>query len=126
MLEAGITRVQIAVQAWAVRLRLQALPRPCRRRTSKPTLLVHEGHFYGEPKALDVSLSVKLKRLGYWYENLDGTTILIYADNTLDAAFADYFHWQWGCSLIKEDTADIYQELYEHFVRRPDDLHHLS
>lgn len=137
MLEGEIARVQGAIRAWA---ETGDLWRDCGFKAyldhvgGEPhnppvvTVLVHEGHLhrYGEPEAHDVSFSAMLKKLGYWYENLDGTTILIYAENALESAFADYFHWQWVCTLIKEDTADVYQELYDHFARRPDDLHRLG
>lgn len=64
--------------------------------------------------------------LGYRCEYLNGYAIAFYAtDENLAAAFFSYFHWHWVCSLIREDTADVYHELYEHFARRPDDLYRL-
>ncbi|RWC37996.1 MAG: restriction endonuclease [Mesorhizobium sp.] len=64
--------------------------------------------------------------LGYRYEYLNGYTLAFYAaDELLASAFLTYFHWQWVCSLVKEDTADVYHELYGHFAHRPDDLHRL-
>jgi hypothetical protein len=64
--------------------------------------------------------------LGYQYEYLNGYTLAFYAaDERLASAFLEYFHWQWVCSLIREDTADVYHELYDHFASRPDDLHRL-
>lgn len=42
------------------------------------------------------------------------------------AAFADYFHWKWICRLVQPDFADVYEELYAHFARRPDDLQRLD
>jgi hypothetical protein len=44
----------------------------------------------------------------------------------LSQAFHGYFHWQWVCSLIKEDTADVYHELYEEFAKRPEYLQRLG
>ena len=41
-------------------------------------------------------------------------------------AYANYFHWQWICSLVQPDFADVYEELYGYFARRPDDLQRLS
>jgi hypothetical protein len=68
-----------------------------------------------------------LNRLGYHYENLDGVTIGICAEgDELCEDFARYFHWKWVCSLINEDTADVYEELYGHFSNRPDDLRRLE
>lgn len=67
-----------------------------------------------------------LEKLGYFYENIDGITMAIYPeDEELSKAFTAYFHWQWVCGLIKEDTADVYHELYEQFVRKPEDLQRL-
>ncbi|WP_417691537.1 restriction endonuclease [Roseibium sp.] len=64
--------------------------------------------------------------IGYEYENFDGVTIHFYPKNPdLAAAFEDYFHWQWVCSLITDDTADIYHELYEQFAAHPDRLQRL-
>ena len=68
-----------------------------------------------------------LTGLGYYYENLDGVTMAIYPeDPKLSSAFKSYFHWQWVCSLITDDTADVHHELYEQFAKRPDDLQRLS
>lgn len=68
-----------------------------------------------------------LNGMGYHYENIDGVTIAIYAeDPQLAAAFQAYFHWQWVCGLINQDTADVYHELYEQFAKRPEDLQRLD
>ena len=78
-----------------------------------------EGHEPGFRDCLD--------NLGYYYENIDGVTMAIYPkDKALAEAFASYFHWQWVCSLIKEDTDDVYHELYEQFAKRPEDLQRLG
>lgn len=61
------------------------------------------------------------------WENRDGTSIAFYAlDSTLASAFDSYFRWQWICKLIQPDCDDVYEEMYAHFARRPDDLHRLS
>jgi len=74
-----------------------------------------EGH---EP-----SFRALLEKRGYFYENLNGYTMAIYTEvEPLCSAFSRYFHWRWVCGLITQDTADVYQELYNHFVRNPDDL----
>ena len=66
-------------------------------------------------------------QLGYEYENHDGATVHFYpTDPELAAAFEDYFHWQWVCSLLTEDTADVYQELYAEFSAHPDRLQRLD
>ncbi|WP_425906761.1 restriction endonuclease [Nitrobacter sp. TKz-YC02] len=65
--------------------------------------------------------------LGFEWENRDGTTIAFYAlDAALSSAFDSYFQWQWICKLIQPDCDDVYEEMYAHFARRPDDLHRLS
>ncbi len=68
-----------------------------------------------------------IEDLGFEYENNDGSTIHFYpTDPKLVAAFEDYFRWQWVCSLITEDTADVYQELYAEFSAHPDRLQRLD
>ncbi|WP_197685175.1 restriction endonuclease [Herminiimonas arsenitoxidans] len=95
------------------------------------TLLTCDGGLYSvlsgeDPEGLEREFSALLDTLGYHYENIDGVTIAIYAADPLaSTAFKDFFHWQWVCSLVKLDTADVYHELYSHFARRPDDLHRL-
>ncbi len=66
---------------------------------------------------------------GFHFENNDGVSGWIYPDeDDIDrvSAFADYFRWQWICSLIEPDCADVYEELYQHFARRPEDLQRLD
>ncbi|NNT92280.1 restriction endonuclease [Pseudomonas nitrititolerans] len=67
-----------------------------------------------------------LDGMGYWFECLDSVTIAIYTDDEVRISkFRDYFHWRWVCSLLTEDTGDVYEELYSHFGRHPEDLHKL-
>jgi Restriction endonuclease len=139
-LETEIGRVQTAIQAWAEGCDLWfdcGFKSYLKHFDCEPqdppvvTLLVCEGGLYtmlsGEdPEGLEEGFRGRLKELGYYYENIDGVTMAIYAEDiALSSAFAAYFRWEWVCSLIKEDTADVYQELYDHFVRRPEDLHRL-
>ncbi|HOY79680.1 MAG TPA: restriction endonuclease [Casimicrobium sp.] len=64
---------------------------------------------------------------GFYYENADGCTLHLYPeDGPRCVAYAEYFNWEWVCSLVQADFADVYEELYSHFARRPDDLHRLS
>ncbi len=68
-----------------------------------------------------------LHGLGFWHERWDSVSLYIYAeDSPLAVAFDDYFHWKWICSLLEPDFADIYEEIYDYFASRPDDLHRLS
>lgn len=139
-LDAEIRRVQSAIQTWAERRDVwfdccfkSYLEHVDGEPQDPPvvTLLICEGGLYSllsgedaegqEPEFHDL-----LKDLGYFYENRDGVTMAIYAEDAArSSAFAAYFHWQWVCSLIKEDTGDVYQELFDHFSRRPDDLNRL-
>lgn len=74
----------------------------------------------------EVEFTALLDELGYWYEQQDAVTVAIYTDDEERIAkFYEYFHWKWVCSLLVEDTGDVYEELYNHFARRPDDLHKL-
>jgi hypothetical protein len=96
------------------------------------SILYFEGPLYGVLSGEDADgfaweFHKLVERLGYEYENRDGTSVAFYpTDPMLTTAFASYFHWQWVCSLIQPDFADVYYELYEHFACRPDDLHNLS
>lgn len=64
---------------------------------------------------------------GFHYENADGCSYHFYPeDGPRCAAYANYFHWEWICSLVQPDFADVYEDLYAHFARRPEDLHRLS
>lgn len=79
-----------------------------------------------DPEGHEPAFRELLEKLGYFYENLNGYTMAIYTEvEPLCSAFIRYFHWRWVCSLITQDTADVYQELYGHFVRNPDDLNRL-
>jgi hypothetical protein len=140
ILELEIARLQRAVQDWAVSRDLwhdcgfQSHLRRVKAEPQDPpviTMLYFEGPLYeiisGEDyHGLEPEFRALLAKLGYWYENQDGVTISLYAeDEGLAVRFASYFHWQWVCSLIKDDTADVYEELYRHFADRPEDLHKL-
>lgn len=139
-LEAEIARVQTAIRTWAEAHELwfdcgfTSYHEHVDGEPQDPpvvTLLTFEGELYrvlsGEDTfGYEEEFCSLLNSLGYHYENLTGVSIAIYAeDAAVSAAFAEYFYWQWVCSLIKEDTADVYEELYRHFACRPDDLHRL-
>ncbi|WP_406867658.1 restriction endonuclease [Paraburkholderia fungorum] len=66
------------------------------------------------------------EKLGYHYEQDDNVTLSVYTDeDELNAKYYEYFQWKWVCSLLIEDTGDVYEELYGYFARRPDALHSL-
>lgn len=96
------------------------------------TVLCLGGDLYGvlsgeDAEGHEPSFSHLIDSLGYEYENNNGTTIHFYpTDPDLAAAFEDYFHWQWVCSLITDDTADVYHELYEQFSAHPERLQRLE
>ena len=95
------------------------------------TLLWSEGGLrevlFGEDSSgLEPEFSDLLEELGYFYECRDNVTVEIYPkSDKLCKAFEEFFHWKWVCGLVKEDTSDVYEELYSHFVSRPEDLHRL-
>ncbi|WP_413989103.1 restriction endonuclease [Labrys okinawensis] len=83
-----------------------------------------ENVIYGE---LEGEFTDLLDTHGFWYENADGTNLYFYpADGPRRAAYANYFHWEWICHLVQPDLADVYEELYAHFARRPVDLQRLG
>lgn len=140
-LEARINRLQVAVQTWA---QSRDLWHDCGFQTfaervgaePKAPAVISVLHFDGPLFNVfngifdDGSLrefDELLTKLGYEYELADHVSAYIFArDPTLAAEFEDYFHWQWVCSLIEPDCADVYEELYSHFANRPDDLHSIS
>lgn len=78
------------------------------------------------PPELETEFTELLQRLGFWHEFDDHVTMNIYPDENSDySKFSSYFHWQWVCSLVKEDIGDVYSELYSHFAKRPEDLYKL-
>ncbi len=139
-LELEIARVCKAIQNWAITKDLwfdagfsQYLEHVGGEPSYPPvvTLLWSEGGLRevlcGEDSAgLEPEFSNLLHALGYIYECRDNVTIEIYPESEeLSKAFEKFFHWKWICGLVKEDTADVYEELYSHFVNRPEDLHRL-
>jgi Restriction endonuclease len=140
-LEAKINQLHLAVQTWAQSRdlwydcgfqtfsdRVGAEPRA----PAVVSVLYFEGPLYNmfngtfDDGSLD-EFGELLAKLGYEYELKDHVSAYIFAlDPILAASFEDYFHWQWVCGLIEPDCADVYEELYAHFARRPDDLHKIS
>jgi hypothetical protein len=131
-IEEEIGRLRTAIQVWAKRI---GIWKDCifkdylqhvglePRKTPVITILV-----IGDPYFLRFSGEFYefLGSMGYRCER-DQATIEIYPaeDGELAARFLSYFHWRWVCSLIQEDTADVYQELYSSFANNPDQLNRL-
>lgn len=66
------------------------------------------------------------EELGYYYEQDDNVSLSVYTDDDkLNEKYYEYFQWKWVCSLLIEDTGDVYQELYAYFARHPEALHSL-
>lgn len=82
----------------------------------------------GDFDGLDIEFMDLLEKQGFWYERNDVVSAYIYPedDNPLFRPFVDYANWQWVCGLVQQDIADVHEELYSHFARRPDDLHRLN
>lgn len=138
-IEAEILRIQSVIKDWAISKDLwfdcgfkSYLEHVNGEPSSPPvvTMLWSEGDFrrfvFDGIDGLDTEFFDLLENHGYCLVNIDGVTAEVYPnDETLSKKFEGYFHWQWVCSLVEEDTADVYDELYSHFVNNPDDLHKL-
>jgi hypothetical protein len=83
-----------------------------------------DGDFHG----LDMEFFDLLERQGFWYERNDSASAHIYPEDNspLFQPFLDRENWQWVCGLVQQDVADVYEELYSYFARRPEDLHRLT
>ncbi|AUR01356.1 restriction endonuclease [Phaeobacter inhibens] len=138
--EVEIALVRSEIEAWATKHDLwydsgfaDYLPHTGREPSSLPVLsrLWSESDLarilQGDgPPELEIEFTELLERLGCWYEFDDRVTMDIYPDEDADySKFSSYFHWQWVCSLVKEDIGDVYSELYSHFAKRPEDLYQL-
>jgi hypothetical protein len=83
-----------------------------------------ENAIYGD---LDGEFTELLEAHGFWYENAGWANLHFYpAEGPRCAAYANYFHWKWICRLVQPDVADVYEELYAHFARRPEDMQRLG
>lgn len=82
----------------------------------------------GDFDGLDMEFIDLLEQHGFWYERNDNVSAHIYPldESPLLQPFQNLATWEWVCGLVQEDIADVYEELYSHFARRPDDLHRLS
>jgi hypothetical protein len=140
-LEARVKALQLAVELWA---RPRDMWHDCgfqsfaERGGGEPgegavvTVFYFEGPFYTMfngtyDDGSETAFGELIESLGFEYELNDHVSAHFYAsDPALRAAFDDYFHWQWVCSLIEEDCADVYEELYAHFAKHPDDLQRIA
>lgn len=134
--EAEILRVQDAIRTWAKNLGIWhdcGFKSHLKHASCEPSEYPVVMFFYSEGGVdeltfgeWEVEFTALLDGLGYWAETQDSVTLAIYTDDEERIAkFYEYFHWKWVCSLLIEDTGDVYEELYSHFSRRPDDLHKL-
>lgn len=100
--------------------------------TPVATILCSDGNltrFIAEDiEGIESEFRAVLERHGFWYENADGVSLHIYPeeDGPLEKPILDYVRWQWLCGLIQPDIDDVYEEIYAHFAKRPDDLHRLG
>lgn len=138
---ATIRALQHAIEAWAVARglwldagfqsfaeRVDGEPGP----TPVATILYSDGDLLRfiteEIEGAEAEFSDVLKQHGFWYENADGVSLHVYPEEEgpLHQPIFDYVHWQWLCGLIKPDIDDVYEEIYAHFAKRPDDLYRLG
>ena len=67
-----------------------------------------------------------LEKNGYWFVRDTGIVYILAEDSTKNELFKNYFHWQWVCSLLKEDFNDIHHDVFDYFSNRPDRLQSLD
>jgi hypothetical protein len=78
---------------------------------------------------LDEEIYQALEQTEFLFE-LDDHTVggfyLVDDESELAEAFRDYFKWNWICDLIKPDYAALYEEIFDRFHKKPDDMYKLS
>lgn len=119
-----------------VRLRLPVLCRTSQGEPSSPpvvTILHFDGdlgraHSMATSTVSTWSSSTCSVVLGFCYERNDSVSVHIYPedDSPLFQPFLVREGWQWVCGLVQPDIEDVYEELYSHFAKRPEDLHRLD
>lgn len=83
-----------------------------------------EQALYGD---LETEFTDLLRHHGFWYELVSFGNIHYYPEEGPRCrAYAQYFRWLWVCSLVQDDFADVYEELYSHFATHPNDMHRLG
>ncbi|WP_421698394.1 restriction endonuclease [Ancylobacter sp.] len=140
-LDAIVADLQRSIQEWATRHDLwfdcgfQSYAERINGEPGEPpvaTILHFEGDLGraldGDFDGLDMEFFDLLQRQGFWYERNDGVSAHIYPedDSPLFQPFLDRGNWQWVCGLVQQDVADVYEELYSHFAKRPEDLYRLD
>ena len=140
-LDAVVVNLQRSVQEWATRHELWfdcGFQSYAERVDGEPgitpvvTILHFDGDLGraldGEFDGLDSEFHELLERHGFWYERNDTVSAHIYPadESPLLQPFLDQANWQWVCSLVQQDVADVHEELYLHFAKRPADLERLT
>jgi hypothetical protein len=140
-LDAVVAKLQRSIQEWAIRHELwydcgfQSYAERVDGEPSSPpvaTILHFDGDLGraldGDFDCLNTEFFDLLQCQGFWYERADGGSVHIYPEDNspLFQPFLDRENWQWVCGLVQQDTADVYEELYSHFAKRPEDLHRLT
>lgn len=68
-----------------------------------------------------------IEQTEFCYEFHDKVTVTFTPrDDSLTEQYQRYFDFKWVCKLVAPDFGEIYQELFDHFAKYPDDLHHLN
>ena len=67
-----------------------------------------------------------LERNGYWFERDTGRVYIFAEDSTKNEMFKKYFHWQWVCSLVREDFNDLHHEVFDYFSNKHERLQALD
>lgn len=63
----------------------------------------------------------------FMYEFYDHMTMVFSAkDEKLNEEYRRYFSFKWVCKLVTPDFSQIYEELFEHFAKHPEDLYKLE
>ncbi|GLI99017.1 restriction endonuclease [Sphingobium sp. BS19] len=140
-LDVVVTDLQRSIQEWATRHELWfdcGFQSYAERVDGEPgetpvvTILHFDGDFGraldGDFQGLDIEFFDLLERQGFWYERNDSASAHIYPEDNsaLFQPFLDRENWQWVCGLVQQDFADVYEELYSYFAKRPEDLHRLT
>ncbi|MBD2169475.1 restriction endonuclease [Calothrix membranacea FACHB-236] len=69
-----------------------------------------------------------IENTGFYFENYGSGVFTFWVNNNeeLEEAYRNYFEWQWICNLVQPDFSDLYEEVYSHFHKFPDNLYQLD